>query len=68
MAIAYEDRSLKRLDEKVALNDIERSRAKRAAILAGRRYGEFKRELINEGVRKILAAAGEELSAGSYDV
>ncbi len=65
--MAYADPQLRRQDEKVALNDIERRRGQKAAVLAGRRWGELKRELINMGVQKILEELGEKRSAGPHE-
>ncbi|PMQ04191.1 hypothetical protein DyAD56_16000 [Dyella sp. AD56] len=65
--MTYLDPQLRRQDEKVALNDIERGRGKKAAVLAGRTWGELKRELINMGVQKILEEFGEQRSAGSHE-
>ncbi|QAU22869.1 hypothetical protein EO087_01760 [Dyella sp. M7H15-1] len=66
--MAYKNRLFLRQPEKLYLNELEREDGERAASLVGKEWGELKRELINDGVRRLLRQLGEQITAAPYEV
>lgn len=62
----YLDRRFKRMRDPLYLNDVELADGKKLAKLIGKEWGELKRELINQGVRRLLQERGEKVSSESY--
>lgn len=62
----YLDRRFKRIRDPLYLNDIEIADGQKLARLIGKEWGELKRELINQGVRRLLKERGEKVTSESY--
>lgn len=64
----YLDRRFKRVRDPLYLNTPELEDGQEAARLAGMEWGELKRVLINQGVRRLLREHGAEVSAEPYAI
>lgn len=64
----YLDRRFKRVRDPLYLNSLELQDGTEASRLVGMEWGELKRELINQGVRRLLRERGAEISAEPYAI
>lgn len=62
----YLDRRFKRVRDPLYLNDFEIQDGERLARIVGKEWGELKRELINQGVRRLLRERGEQATSETY--
>lgn len=66
--MTYLDKRFKRTRDPLYLNDFEVQDGIQAATIYGIEWGELKRELINQGVRRMLKEKGLQVTSEPYAI